>query len=256
MAFDGASSFLDPYHSVIAVTGDAVTLAVDARQGSCFAKQMAGDFNPIHDEDNRRFCVPGDLLFALAVNRYGLRSEMAFSFTGMVGDGVEVTFPLCVQGHGQVSNAAGKPLLEMDLTGDAQRDPALCEALIREYVAFSGHNFPHVLVPLLADRGVMINPDRPLVIYESMTLSFSTLDFTAPRLTHAGARLELNGKRGEVSLDFTVTDGDRRVGHGSKQLAIGALLPYDQARMDAVVENFLARKAAWQPEEESLPVSS
>ncbi|MCK9563604.1 MAG: DUF3581 domain-containing protein [Bacteroidales bacterium] len=257
MAFGGLPSFLDPYHSVIAATASEVTLAVSARQGSYFAKQMAGDFNPIHDEDSRRFCVPGDLLFALAVNRYGLRREMAFSFTGMVGDGVAVSFPAAIESRGQASNAAGKPLLEMTFSGDTQREPALCEALIREYVAFSGHNFPHILVPLLADSGVMINPDRPLVIYENMTLSFASLAFSAPRLTHAGARLALNGKRGAVNLDFIVHDGDRLVGRGTKQLAIGALLPYDQARMDLLVESFLARKAAWRPAvEEPLQVAT
>ena len=244
MPFNAPSSFLAPYHSVLEVTASGAVLAVNASQGSCFAKQMAGDFNPIHDEDNRRFCVPGDLLFALAVNHYGLRREMTFSFTDMVGDGVAVNFPATIEGRGQVSNTAGKPLLEVSLSGDAQRAPALCEALVREYVAFSGHNFPHILVPLLADNGVMINPDRPLVIYESMTLSFASLDFSTPRLTHAGARLALNGKRGAVSLDFVVNDGNRQVGRGCKQLAIGALLPYDQARMDLLVESFLARKAA------------
>lgn len=245
MAFDGASSFLEPYHSVLEDSAEGVTLAVSARQGSRFAKQLAGDFNPIHDEDSRRFCVPGDLLFALAVNRYGLRRTMAFSFTGMVGDGVALKFPDAIEGTGQVSNALGKSLLEMRFDGQAQRDPGMCEALIRQYVAFSGHNFPHVLVPLLADSGVMINPDRPLVIYESMALSFESLTFTDPRLAHDGARLSLNGKRGSVSLDFVVNDGDQQVGAGSKHLAIGALLPYDPARMDSLVEAFLARREAW-----------
>lgn len=247
MAVHGSSSFLDPYHTVLEQTASGSTLAVSARQGSYFAKQMAGDFNPIHDEDSRRFCVPGDLLFALAVNRYGLHQTMGFSFTGMVGDGIAVNFPAVVEGEGQVSNGAGKPLLKMTFNGESQLDPALCEALIRQYVAFSGHNFPHILVPLLADNEVMINPDRPLVIYESMTLTFERLDFTAPSLEHAGARLVLNGKRGAVSLDFVVRDGDQQVGAGSKHLAIGALLPYDQPRMDDLVETFLARKTGWRP---------
>ena len=34
-------------------------------QGSNFAKQMANDFNPLHDADGTRFCIPGDLLFAI-----------------------------------------------------------------------------------------------------------------------------------------------------------------------------------------------
>lgn len=41
-------------------------------QASYFAKEIAGgDFNPIHDPDARRFCVPGDLLFTIVVSRFG-----------------------------------------------------------------------------------------------------------------------------------------------------------------------------------------
>ena len=44
---------------------------VSAEQGSRFAKEVAGDFNPIHDHDSKRFCVPGDLLFAIALSDFG-----------------------------------------------------------------------------------------------------------------------------------------------------------------------------------------
>ena len=44
-------------------------LSINVHQASQFAKSVSGDFNPIHDPSNRRFCVPGDLLFALAVER-------------------------------------------------------------------------------------------------------------------------------------------------------------------------------------------
>ena len=47
-------------------------LTISAEQGSRFAKAVSNDFNPIHDADSKRFCVPGDLLFAIALQRYGL----------------------------------------------------------------------------------------------------------------------------------------------------------------------------------------
>ena len=34
------------------------------QQASDFAKKVGDDFNPIHDVTAKRFCVPGDLLFA------------------------------------------------------------------------------------------------------------------------------------------------------------------------------------------------
>lgn len=55
-------------------------LSIGADQASDFAKTVSNDFNPIHDPGNRRFCVPGDLLFALAVERYGLAQSMQFHF--------------------------------------------------------------------------------------------------------------------------------------------------------------------------------
>ena len=61
-----------------------------SRKQACeFAKQVATDFNPIHDEDAKRFCVPGDLLFAVLLHKYGLTEQLSCTFNGMVGsDGV------------------------------------------------------------------------------------------------------------------------------------------------------------------------
>ena len=55
------------------------------QQASQFAKQVATDFNPIHDEDSKRFCVPGDLLFAVLLHKYGLTEQLSCTFNGMVG---------------------------------------------------------------------------------------------------------------------------------------------------------------------------
>ena len=47
---------------------DAAGLRISADQASNFAKAIAGDFNPLHDPDNRRFCIPGDLLFTVLLD--------------------------------------------------------------------------------------------------------------------------------------------------------------------------------------------
>ena len=65
---------------------DGTKLSFTREQASEFAKAVAGDFNSLHDIDATRFCVPGDLLFAVIVHHYGLRQTMGFSFSGMVGD--------------------------------------------------------------------------------------------------------------------------------------------------------------------------
>ena len=62
-------------------------------QGSNFAKQMADDFNPLHDIDAKRFCIPGDLLFSIILAKYGISQHMEFVFSGMVVAGVELLMP-------------------------------------------------------------------------------------------------------------------------------------------------------------------
>ena len=52
--------FLAPYFSE-----QNQAISVSAQQASDFAKKIAQDFNPIHNVGAKRFCVPGDLLFAL-----------------------------------------------------------------------------------------------------------------------------------------------------------------------------------------------
>ncbi len=37
--------------------------------------RVVDDFNPIHDEDNKRFCVPGDLLFSVLLANVGLSQK-------------------------------------------------------------------------------------------------------------------------------------------------------------------------------------
>ena len=52
----------------------------------------------------------------------------------------------------------------------------LTNSLIKNYVEFSGAAFPHVIIPLMAKQDVMINPARPMVIYESMLINLERLD--------------------------------------------------------------------------------
>jgi len=67
-------------------TAEGDAFRVTREQASQFAKSVAGDFNPIHDPDARRFCVPGDLLFSLLLNRIGLSRHISVEFTGMVDE--------------------------------------------------------------------------------------------------------------------------------------------------------------------------
>jgi hypothetical protein len=215
---------------------------IDAVQASRFAKEVAHDFNPLHDINAKRFCVPGDLLFALALEKYGLSQTMHFIFSGMVGQGVLLKFPDSDADKIEVNDNQGKTYLQVERSGIISRDSALVESFTRDYVAFSGQNFPYVLVPLLAQENVMFNLNRPLVIYESMTLSFQNLDFRQASVEMLEPKMEVNGKRASAFLHFQIKADGHKVGTGVKKLAVSVASSYEPEPMQAFVDGYLTRK--------------
>lgn len=232
--------FLDSYYNI-----NEGTILVSPRQASDFAKNVAGDFNPIHDEDAKRFCVPGDLLFALVLNQYGLSQHMNFVFSGMVGGGVKLIFPEAANEDITISDSNGKGYLSIKRSGDNSTDPTLIHNLTRRYVEFSGQTFPHILVPLMAKRNVMINPDRPLVIYESMMININRMNISDPQLELSHSTLEVDGKRGSVCLEFSIKDAGEVVGTGKKNMVLSGLREFEQSTIDQLVNDYTARKNAY-----------
>lgn len=219
---------------------------ISAAQGSQFAKQIAGDYNPIHDPESSRFCVPGDLLFALALGRYGARQSMQFQFLELVAGGSILTFPELGDDGGAITitNERDKAMMAMQANGEVIRDDDKNEAIIREYVAFSGHNFPHILLPLIKEHAVMVNPKRPLVIYERMAFELEHMQFDTLSLALTDSRLDIDGKRGRATLEFEFKDQEKVIGAGSKVLVLSGLRPYDEDVMNQVRDDYLARVAA------------
>ncbi|MFO8003125.1 DUF3581 domain-containing protein [Thioalkalivibrio sp.] len=237
------NSFLQPFHEL----RDGHIL-ITPEQASRFAKEVAGDFNPIHDPDSRRFCVPGDLLFALVLARYGLSAVMRCRFVGMVGEGVPLVFPEDPGARFTISDTQGRHYLEIEREGPVVTDPYTIEALTRSYVAFSGQNFPHVLVPLMEEHAVMVNPARPLVIYERMSLEVQTpvgslTETVQPTLR--GAEMKVDGKRGDVRLDYALCVEGEPFATGSKHLVLSGLRPYDAKVMNDLVEEYASWKGSY-----------
>ncbi|QFU21384.1 DUF3581 domain-containing protein [Shewanella eurypsychrophilus] len=225
--------FLTPYFKK-----ENQTLSVTQIQASNFAKGVAQDFNPIHSVGAKRFCVPGDLLFSLVLGQYGLSQKMGFNFTGMVGAGVELQFPDSVEQKFEIRDDKDKLYLKVSRHGDVSRCEAQLESFIRSYVAFSGHNFTHVLVPMMEQHQMMINPTRPLVIYESMSFDLTSLDFEEVSLSLVGQELKIDGKRGDVTLKFELHSGSSLVGTGIKTLVMSGLRPYDAEQAKTMVADY------------------
>ncbi|MER2498150.1 DUF3581 domain-containing protein [Vibrio neptunius] len=232
--------FLKPYFS-----NNDKQFQFTRQQASHFAKMVAGDFNPIHDEDNKRFCVPGDLLFAVLLQKEGVSQKMRFDFSGMVSEGVALHIENKCEKQAAVVDENGKEYLHMTREGEVNRDAAFIEHVVTNYVQFSGMNFPHIMVPLMDEQQMMINCQRPLVIYESMEVEFTRLDLLHPEVEFAGATFDVEGKRGVVTLNFDFKEGEETVGKGVKRMVASGLKPYNQEDIDGLVTRFNERKEAF-----------
>jgi hypothetical protein len=205
-------------------------------QGSGFAKTLADDFNPLHDVDAKRFCVPGDLLFSLVLDKYGVSEKMSFSFLGMVTDAVELQMPAAAKAL-EVSDG-DKAYLAVNRSGQSSQNPQLIENLIRSYVAFSGTAFPHVIVPLMAEQDAMISPKRPMVMYQSMAIELDRLDICAPTLAPSKPSFNYEGKRGSITLRFNLIENDEIVGRGEKHMLVSGIQSYIEEAMDGLISAY------------------
>lgn len=221
---------------------EGTKLSFTRQQASDFAKKVAGDFNPIHDIDSKRFCVPGDLLFSVIIHHYGLHQNMIFNFSGMVGENVDLILPNCDVQHLALMDQNDKKYLAIECSGNTTTNEKLIESLTTHYVEFSSQAFPHIIVPLMSQQNVMINPDRPLIIYESMSFELDTLDIDDIQLTLSNKTLQVNGKRGALTLDYDLLSGASRVGRGCKRMVLSGLREFDKSRIDVLTNAYNQRK--------------
>lgn len=217
------------------------------QQGSNFAKQVADDFNPLHNVDAKRFCVPGDLLFSVIIAKSGLHKKMAFDFSGMVSDNVNLTFPQKIDDSFDIKDDKDKTCLSIHVSSDKTHNSVLINALTKAYVDFSGHTFPDILVKLMYENNVMINPARPMVMYQSMSIDLHTFDAESVTLKLAKTSLSIDGKRGDAWLEFDLLSNGDVIGHGKKHMLLSGLRSYEQESIDTMVNQYRESKKSYQP---------
>lgn len=223
----------------------AQTISFTRAQASKFAKEVADDFNPLHDIEAKRFCVPGDLLFSVILSQAGIHKEMTFRFSGMVSNDIQLNFPTELSEKSIVSDENNKEYMQISASGEKSTNSNLIESLIHAYVGFSGHTFPHILVELMAENNVMINPARPMVMYESMSLHMSRLDIEEVTLELSSSTLTIDGKRGNAVLAFNLLSDGEIVGRGEKHMVLSGLREFCAETMSTVSEQYLALKKAY-----------
>lgn len=220
-------------------------ISISREQGCRFAKCVADDYNPLHDKDAKKFCVPGDLLFSLVLSRYGISEKMEFTFAGMVDENTKLNFP---EGADEFDITSGeKVMLKVKREGKTSQCQTLTDSLIKNYVEFSGTTFPHVIIPLMGKQDVMINPARPMVIYESMLINLDTLDIHAPTLEFAEPSFEYTGKRGKITLRFNLLEDGKKVGSGEKHMLVSGIREYCQDTVDDLISFYNQRKETLKP---------
>lgn len=215
------------------------------QQGSDFAKQVADDFNPLHNIDAKRFCVPGDLLFSLIIAKSGLHKTMRFDFSGMVNDDIALTFPTQVNDKFDIKDDNDKTYLTVHAQGDKTLCPSLINSLTKAYVDFSGQTFPEILVNLMIEKNVMINPARPMVMYQCMEINLQRLDIESVTLKLAETSLSIEGKRGDAWLNFDLISNNEIVGQGKKHMLLSGLRPLCSDSVTAMVEQYKETKQSY-----------
>lgn len=223
------------------------SISFTRQQASNFAKGVAGDFNTIHDEDARRFCVPGDLLFSVFLAQYGIHQEMKFEFSGMVSDTTQLVFPEEVfsekkSNHFSLCDSNDKDYMNIVASGEKTNSAQFISSLSEKYVQFSSKTFPDILVPLMKQENVMINPARPLVIYKSMEIYLDILSGSDIELELRETSLNKNGKKGEVRLEFAIFSEGKKIGSGAKNLLLSGLREYDELQLAEVIRFYTQRK--------------
>lgn len=219
-------------------------------QASQFAKGVARDFNPIHDVGGKRFCVPGDLLFACLLNRYGAYQQLHVNLVALVNADVEIGLPHQLAAENEIRDSSDRHLLSLNVsgesTGNTPEGQSFVNSLVVQYVRFSGMTFPDILVDLMREHNVMLNPTRPLVIYKDMSLALDRLHGENLSLSLDKATMDIDGKKGKVCLRFIVKSSDSIIGRGEKNMLLSGLRDFDQPAMDDIVDQYAQWKIAYE----------
>ncbi len=225
------------------VAGQQVT--VSREQASLFAKSIAGDFNSLHDIEAKRFCVPGDLLFAVVLTKLGVSQFMRFDFESMVTEQTSMALPEQLLEEFSLRDQNDKSMMTVHSSGSTSDNASFVASLIEKYVQFSGRTFPEILIDLMKREGVMINPTRPLIIYKNMMIEIDQFISGELALEFSGASMQVNGKKGSVKLEFDLSVDGEKIGHGTKDMVVSGLRPFEQVVVDKVVSDYNDVKAAY-----------
>ena len=91
----------------------------------------------------------------------------------------------------------------------------------------------------------MINPARPLIIYKDMVIEIHSFLEGSLDLEFSGASMRVDGKKGSVKLEFNLFVDGQAIGHGTKDMVVSGLRPFEQSAIDSIVDEYNAVKLAY-----------
>ena len=210
-------------------------------QASAFAREKARDFNPLHDPDSTRFCVPGDLLFASACAWDGLSEHTDMHLEGMVDDRAILTLS-GERAQRQLTDSDGRVCARIRHEGATVQEPGLVQELVQAAVTFTGQHFFSTLIPRMKEYDVMVHPTRPLVVYDRIQLDLDKTQLTAPEIRSAGSDMQIEGRRGTLTLKFEFHENGKAVGRGSKTMQLRGLRQFDAEAVAVLVNEYRQRQ--------------
>lgn len=86
----------------------------------------------------------------------------------------------------------------------------------------------------------MINPKRPMVMYQSMSIDLLRLDLNDISLEFDEEKttVETEGKRANICLAFKLRCDNEVIGHGEKHMLVSGLLPFDENAIAGITADY------------------
>ena len=223
-------------------------VTITREQASEFAKNIANDFNPLHDVDSARFCVPGDLLFAVVLKEYGISEKMHFTFSEMVDEKSQLHLPEPSESFDITSK--DKVMLSVERQGKHIATPELVSDMINSYVSFSGKAFPEIVIDVMKSHNAMISPSKPMIIYKSMSIQLDNLDISSVNLVPTEPEFIRQNKRGNITLRFDLLHEGQRVGRGEKHMIVLGVREYCETSIQELLNIYTSKKQKHEQEKQ------
>lgn len=200
-------------------------------KASQFAKNVSNDQNPIHDHDNKNYCIPGDLIFSMCADVLGLGSETDLYLHHPIGKNSSILIKEAKDGFYLGRDQSGIKIFTYRKNGETTD---ICDTgnFLNCFARVTETLFEDAIHPQLKQKGLMINPSSPSVVLTSISIRKSENSKPVHKIKPDESVATGNVKRAKVTAKYTMNDlYDNSIGEARKTLFISGLREYCVASM-------------------------